>query len=65
MTNGLIILADKDYAVAQEDVDCIAMALKKNTALCDRHSKSYWHHFNVARAQIETSFADFTLSKFL
>ena len=50
MTNGWVILADKGYVGVQKDVDCIAMVLKRNMAERDRYSKSYWRHFNVARA---------------
>ena len=64
MTNGWVILADKGYVGVQKDVDCIAMVLKRNMAERDRYSKSYWRHFNVARAQVETTFADFFHSKF-
>lgn len=64
MTDGWIILADKGYVGVQKDVDCIAMVLKKNMKERDMYSKSYWYNFNVARGQVESTFADFFHNKF-
>lgn len=61
--DGWIILADKGHVGAYKELNCIAAVLKENQKERKLYSKEYWRKLNIARSDVERTFAGFFYNK--